>query len=503
MIEYSRETRRIIRLLEMGNRYNTDRALLNVITSELLRWQGSARREEIKKGRDYYEGTQDILDKKRKAIGSGGQMITVGNLPNARIVDNQYRKMVEQKVNYLFGQPVTFETDNTDYQKKLLKVLNRKFQRTFRNMATDMYNSGISWLFAYVDDQGQLAFKHIPAYQVLPFWRDDERTELDLAVRLYQVEVYEGSRRNVVNKVEIYGLDGISYYVLQSGRLIPDVEMEDASYLNVNGEGYTWKKIPLIAFKRNPEELSLLRSVKSLQDAINQILSNFQDNMMEDARNTILVVVNYEGADLGQLRQNLSTYGAVKVGTRDGVTGDVKTLQVTVNAANYQAILETLKKALIENAMGYDAKDDRLGGAANQMNILSMYNDIDLDANGTETEFQAAFEDLLWFVNQYLALTGAGDFTAEDVKVVFNRDMLMNETEIMTTLLKAGLQLSQETMLNQVPYITDAKAEMKRVKTELKEGLEDAGEYGGGIANAKPRVLEETVPNAGTGEEPE
>ena len=49
---------------------------------------------------------------------------------------------------------------------------------------------------------------------------------------------------------------------------------------------------------------------------------------------------------------------------------------------------------MIENARGYDAKDDRLGGNPNQMNIQSMYSDIDLDANGMETEFQAAFEEL-------------------------------------------------------------------------------------------------------------
>ena len=37
--------------------------------------------------------------------------------------------------------------------------------------------------------------------------------------------------------------------------------------------------------------------------------------------------------------------------------------------------------------MGYDAKDDRLSGNPNQMNIQSMYSDIDLDANDMETEF--------------------------------------------------------------------------------------------------------------------
>lgn len=37
------------------------------------------------------------------------------------------------------------------------------------------------------------------------------------------------------------------------------------------------------------------------------------------------------------------------------------------------------------------------------MNIQFMYSDLDLDANDMETEFQAAFEDILWFVNAHLA----------------------------------------------------------------------------------------------------
>ena len=80
--------------------------------------------------------------------------------------------------------------------------------------------------------------------------------------------------------------------------------------------------------------------------------------------------------------------------------------------------------------MGYDAKDDRLSGNPNQMNIQSMYSDIDLDANDMETELQAAFEEILWFVNSHLANTGQGDFEGEEVTIIFNRDILINETEV-------------------------------------------------------------------------
>ena len=164
--------------------------------------------------------------------------------------------------------------------------------------------------------------------------------------------------------------------------------------------------------------------VKTLQDGLNTIISNFQNNMEEDARNTILVLVNYDGENLGEFRKNLATYGAVKVKTVDGAGGDLKTLQVEVNAENYKAILEIFKKAIIENAMGYDAKDDRMSGNPNQMNIQSMYSDIDLDANSMETEFQASFEELLWFINVHLFNASFGDFEGEDRVLSFPWDIL-------------------------------------------------------------------------------
>lgn len=57
---------------------------------------------------------------------------------------------------------------------------------------------------------------------------------------------------------------------------------------------------------------------------------------------------------------------------------------------------------------------------SNQMNIQSMYSDIDLDANEIETEFQASFEELLWFVNINLANTNQGDYESEEVNVIFS-----------------------------------------------------------------------------------
>jgi SPP1 family phage portal protein len=349
----------------------------------------------------------------------------------------------------------------------------------------DSLNGGIGWLYIFYDENGEFNFKKFEPFECLPFWKDAEHTILDCLIRVYEVEAYEANVLRTMEKVEIYRDTGIDWYELTSaGTLIEDVENPTSNYMvDGEGNGYNWGKIPVIPFKYNNKEIPLIRKVKSLQDAINVTISDFQNNMQEDCRNTILIIKNYDGQNLAEFRYNLATYGAVKVKTIDGSAGDVEALQVEVNAENYKVILEMLKKALIENAMGYDAKDDRLAGQPNQMNIQSMYSDVDLDANGMETEYQASFEEMMWFVNAHLANTGQGDFENEELTVIFNRDMMFNEAEIMTTLYSGGVRISNETLLGQVPFINDVSGELERLKAEQQAAID---EYASGFPQSTP-----------------
>lgn len=488
-LNFGSETRRINKIIAEGAKTRmTDKQFLE---REIAKFKNSPKRKLMIEGERYYQGDHDILNRKRTVIGENGLLQEVENLPNNKIVDNQYAKMVDQKVNYLLGRPLTFDSENKTYVDLLKKIFNNRFQRTLKNIGQDALNGGIAWLHPYYNEHGELAFKKFEPYEILPFWKDAEHTILDFAVRIYEVEAYEGTKEVIIEKVEVYSTKGIDRYVLQNGSLIPDVENPSSNYIVVIDEdgkevSYNWEKIPLIPFKYNNKEIPLIKKVKSLQDGINTILSDFENNMQEDARNTILVLVNYDGQNLGEFRRNLAQYGAVKVKTVDGATGDLKTLTVEVNSDNYKVILEIFKKALIENAMGYDAKDDRLAGNPNQMNILSMYSDIDLDANGMETEFQASFEELLWFVNTHLANTGKGDFSNETVTVIFNRDIMMNESEVIDNCKKSVGILSNETIVGQHPWVDDVKKELQRIKDEKQAAMDEMNEYANAFNPVNP-----------------
>ena len=371
------------------------------LAREIVAWLGSPEREEQVAAARYLAGKHDILARERRVIGRGGQLEAARNLPNNRLVDNQYGKLVRQKVNYLVGKPFYFvgrkspgSAEPPPFEKGgLEQFFNLRRRKTVRAVCEDAVSAGTGWVMPYFDGAGRLQIKRIPPYELLPFWADSEHTVLDCAARVFEGE-RDGKR---VRRAEVYTPRGIARYVLDGGRLVRDDWAASGAWLTVNGRPWGWGGVPLVAFKA-PGELPLLGRVKTLQDALNTLLSDFQNSLQEDARNTILVLKNYDGADLSEFRHNLAAYGAVRVKTVDGTQGGVETLRVHVDHASYQALAAALKRALIENGMGFDINDGALQGTPNRMTLMAMYADIELDADGYEAEWKASFEELLGFV---------------------------------------------------------------------------------------------------------
>lgn len=442
---------------------------IEFLEREIQAWLTSEKRNMMLVGKRYYDGGHDILNKQRQAVDANGNTRTVTGLPNNRIIDNRYAELVDQKASYLLSKPLEVRTEDEKYGKELDNVVNQTFRRRLKNLGVDVLNCGIGYLHPYISN-GELKVKKFNPEQVIPFWIDEEHEVLDSFLRIYSVIVYEGTQQKVIWKVEYYTTEGIRRYIYtENKKLIPDVEQPDANYITINGESFNWDRVPLVAFKYNNRELPLISRVKCLQDALNELLSNYSDNMTEDIRSTILILEGYEGEDLSEFRRNLIAYGVIKVGTEDR-KGDVRTLSIEVNADNYDLIIKLLKKAIIENGHGFDAKDDRMANNPNQMNIRSIYSDIDLDANNMEMEFQASLEQLMWFVKTFLNINGT-DSAKNKVEFIFNRDTPVNESEVIQNCKNSVGIISKETIVANHPWTKDTAEELARLEQENAEAL--------------------------------
>lgn len=439
----------------------------------LRKWLDSPTRKEQLLGEKYYDGDHDILRREKKVIGADGKLINIDNVANNKLVDNQYRKLVDQKTNYVLGKPLTIATSKDEYLKLLNSVFTKSVHRQLRVLAQYSVDGGIAWLYPYYDENSNFKLAVFPSYEICPIWNDKAHTILEGAMRYYSEEVFDDKGgTTLIYHVDLFTIHGITHFRYQGGRLILD-EKPHSDYLSIGEQGFNWDKLPILPFKYNSKEIPLIRNVKSLQDSLNQVLSDFQNNMEEDPRTSILVLKNYDGTNIPEFRQNLATYGVIKVTTVDGVQGGVDTLKVEVNAQNYQAILMQLKRAIVENGRGFDAKEERMDGDPNQMNIESMYTDIDLDVNGMETEFQAGFEELKWFIDQYLIHTGNADYSDETVEFVFNRDIFINEDAKIENCSKSLGILSNKTILSRHPWVTNVEHELQEIEVDKQADLDE------------------------------
>lgn len=483
MLQFDMETKRINDLIMEGAASRIDDK--HFLELELRKFLDTKNRKMMITGHNYYDYEHAILAKKREVINENGKLEVDDTLPNTKYIDSVYSEMVDQKVNYLLSKPLTIKTKNEKYSKELSKIFNKRFHKTLKNLGKDSYNGGIGWLYPYYDGNGEFKIKKFSPWEILPFWKDEEHEELDFGVRIYEILGYEGEKEKIIRYVEVYDTNGIHKFKVDEQdtglTLIPDYQIYYFQYPQIKeGEeipySFNWDRVPLIPFKANSTETPLIKKCKSLQDGINQMMSEYSDIMEENASgSSILIIKNYDGTDLGQFRANLSTYKAVKVRTVDGADGGIDKLEIEVNAENYEMILKELRKALIRNCKGYDIDDLKSSGSPNEMTIKSVYSDIDLDANEIETEYQAGFEQLLWFINAHLKNTGKGDFTDEEIDIIFNRDMMVNESQVITDINNSRDILSNKTLVAMHPWVDDVEAELKQIEEEKQANIEQYG----------------------------
>lgn len=414
----------------------------------------------------YYTSQHDILNRIRKAIGKNGELVPVKNLPNNKIIDNMFTGAVDQKTNYLLSKNLTLTSQNKRFIDELNKIFNSNFLKLLHSLGKDAYKYGIAFLYVFYNEDGELSFKKFNAKEIIPIWKDESHEELDYCIRLYKTKKFTGIDYKEITNVEIYTLNGIDFYSWDNGLI---KVKESINHMQVENKGYNWEHLPIIPFKANELEIPLIARVKSIQDAINEITSDFKNDMEENARTTILIIKNFAGEG-DTLRHNINTYGYIPV--RDN--GGVEPLNIEVNASNYESILKLLKKAFIENAKAFDAKNDKIQGSnVNQMNIQSMYSDIDLDASALEREFKKSLNELVWFIKQSL-----NNFQDEEVEIVFNKDIMMNESQVIADCKASVGIISQETIVSQHPWVTDIEVELKRIEKENKELDPYPGDFG-------------------------
>lgn len=442
-------------------------SLIKFLKYKVAQYEHSEEYNHIVDGQAYYKGNHAI-DKKRRLGKSDKGIMELKGLPNAIAKDNQYAKLVDQKISYLLScAPVVSCEENEAYAKALQDFMDRRFMRTWAKIGKDAMNARMGWMYVSTD-RSTLFYKKVDAKYVIPLWKDEEHESLDGVIRKRLATEWDERKNNIITKtfIEYYTGQGVTIFEVKDDRWL---EVSSQGYMkDAKGGQYNWEAglIPFIYWRYSPDEITLLQRVKTLQDLINLILSVFGDRMLEDTRNTVLVIKNYDGADPNDVRYEINQSGIIQVSG----DGDVDTLNIEINAENFEMYLRILKEKLIENGRGLDAKSDKLGNSPNQLNIKSAYSDIELDANAMALEFQASFEHFQEF---FKIVYGFDKNLVATIN--FKRNVMVNEESTVQMINNSSNLLSKRTLLEHHPMVDDVDEEEKRLQEER---LDETLSYG-------------------------
>ena len=449
--------------------------LAQIVSEEIREFKASPEYAIMLEAESYYRNRSDV---QRKTV-------DVANRSNTKIEHPILKKLVDQKANYLLSKPWTVDTKNSAYGEALTKVFDQTFRRKIKSLGKGAIKSGIAWIQPYFKD-GKLAFMRIPSTELVPLWRDAERTELDAFIRFYDQVIYIGTRKHIITHAEFWWPGGVKWFKTDAfagtgaGNFYVDKEHGDEAsdytepHFVVDDKPYNWEECPIAWLKYNEEELPLCYYIKDLIDDINWQTSVTSD-VLRDVAKFIYILRNYGGQDLAEFLKDLKEHMAIKV-TSDG---GVDKLQADLNIDAVMAFLDKQRRDLFDFAAAVDTKDPDLGNASGTA-INFRYMDLDADCDSLGTELKATFRRLKLFIDVYFQITGQGDFTKEEFDIVFNMDLPVNETDIINNAVNSNGLLSKRTILQNHPWVTDVDEELTRIDEEKKAAME---EYGDGLFN--------------------
>ena len=436
----------------------------------------STHNEEIeKKTRVYY-------DRDRKPIDNP-------HATNTKIKSNFLRMLVQQKQDYAFAKSFVIklksdkekevDLSKDDYGKAWKDFVDETLFRFSYTLSGLAVNHGITWAYIWIDEEGKLRLKDVPATFVYPVWKDRQHTELDRLIYDYSVEKYDGTINSTLKEYAEYWSDTerILFDVNNGYKEIPQTADTAGnpihSHMASGDEGVSWEKIPFIPFKATDDEKPLLSFVKEQIDAYDGIGSRVVDGLADDL-DPILVIkgISPDVDDLIEARELARMTRTISLET-DGMA---EYIQAQTAVDSHLKTKEDLRRDIIKFGYGVDYEDARFGGNPNQLVIKSLYQNMDTYCDGLERHFQDFINDLKYFFDKWYEFTGKGKVEPKKYKVLveLDRSMMINQSaQIEDSVKLAGTGVSRKTQFEFNPVVQDVDLEMERLKEEQKESSEN------------------------------
>ena len=350
---------------------------------------------------------------------------------NFKIKSNFFHTFVEQEIQFLLGNGVSWENENVESK------IGNDFDHKLVELTKAALVGGVGYGFFNLD--------HIEVFKATEFvpLYDEENGALMAGIRFWQVAP------NKPLRATLYELDGFTDYIWnnKSDTAQAKVLQEKRAYKlkykmsQVDGlriyDGENYEEFPIIPMYGNEYKQSRLVGLREQIDCYDLIKSGFA-NDVDDASQIYWTIQNAGGMDDVDLAQFVERMKTVKAYVcDDGAKAESHTVEVPYSSR--EALLNRLEKDLYRDAQALDITNIA-NGSITATQIKAAYEPLESLCDGLEYQ-------VLSFIDKLLKIAQTEN------TATFTRSKLVNTTEEIQTIVSAATYLSEDYVTEKIMTI--------------------------------------------------
>lgn len=404
----------------------------------------SATLERYNKLYNYYKGEHNILHRLKTSEGTA----------NNKIICNHAKYIVEMCVSYMVGNPVTYSASE-EYDIEALKnsYLEQDIASLDSALVKAMSIYGRAYELIYSDEHSQPRSLKLNPQNAFICYAQSAAEKPLFGVYYYKQYDLDGYCRGVV--CHVYTNTQILTYK-------SDVDSWAGMRLD-RAVSHYFGAVPLIEYRNNEERQGDFEQLISLIDAYN-ILQSDRINDKEQFVDAFLFLTNcdLDAEQAKKLRQERILMGY------DGATAEY--LSKVLTEADIKVLRDDIKDDIHRFAMVPDLSDESFGNNLSGVAIKYKLLGFEQHIKNKERNFTHSLRKRFEMYNTFLVLKNSMQTVpTHRVDIVFTYNLPANELEVAQMISYLTGLASNETLLDQLSFVGDAKEEAELAKKEQAE----------------------------------
>ena len=387
---------------------------------------------------EYYKGKHNILHRQYEDLSK----------PNNRVVNPYANYITTLMTGYFIGEPVQYTSPDEKTLEQYTQILDYNDEPSVnKEIAKWQSVCGEGYEITYIDEEGNVRFKALPAIGMIPIYNDDMEEQLLFVIRYWRS--YDIEIDYWTDYVEVYSPIEIIKYQTDAGGNLNQI---DQKY-------HVFGQVPVTPYYNNAEcqgDFELVISEIEAYDSFESDSVNEADYFAD----SYLVLSGMEGTtseDISGMKEN-----RVLVFPEGG---EGSWLTKTVN----DTWIENEKKRLDQDIHKFSfcppMTDENFAsnasGVAMKYKLMGLENKVGVKENEFEKGLRRRIE-LIYGVMKKVN----GEFDYLDINIIFTRNLPADLSASVDTVIKLDGVVSDETRLSLLPIDINVSEELEKVEEQ-------------------------------------